>query len=66
MIGRARVTPAHATTRLARAERHLALAILRHAQISVTMDIYAKASSKATREALKRLGQSLDDQPESE
>ena len=40
--------------------------ILRHAQISVTMDIYAKASSKATREALKRLGQSLDDHLEPE
>jgi integrase len=35
--------------------------ILRHAQISVTMDIYAKASGKATREALERLGESLDD-----
>jgi integrase len=34
--------------------------ILRHAQISVTMEIYAKASSTATREALRRLGESLD------
>jgi integrase len=34
--------------------------ILRHAQISVTMEIYAQASSKATRAALKRLGDSLD------
>lgn len=34
--------------------------ILRHAQISVTMEIYAQASSKATRNALKRLGDSLD------
>jgi integrase len=33
--------------------------ILRHAQISVTMEIYAQASSKATRVALKRLGDSL-------
>jgi integrase len=32
--------------------------ILRHAQIAVTMEIYAQASSKATRAALKRLGQS--------
>ena len=39
---------------------------LRHAQISVTMDIYAKASGKATREALERLGESLDDVPEPE
>nr|WP_277349623.1 site-specific integrase [Planosporangium thailandense] len=34
--------------------------ILRHAQFSITMEIYAKASSKATRDALKRLGESLD------
>lgn len=33
--------------------------ILRHAQISVTMEIYAQACSKATRAALKRLGDSL-------
>jgi integrase len=34
--------------------------ILRHAQIAVTMEIYAQASSKATRAALKRLGDSLN------
>jgi hypothetical protein len=34
--------------------------ILRHAQFAVTMEIYAQASSGATREALKRLGESLD------
>lgn len=34
--------------------------ILRHAQFSVTMEIYAQASSKKTRDALKRLGESLD------
>lgn len=33
--------------------------ILRHADLAVTMEIYAKASSKATREALRRLGESL-------
>ncbi|HEX6403696.1 MAG TPA: site-specific integrase [Pseudonocardiaceae bacterium] len=33
--------------------------ILRHAQIAVTMEIYAQASSNATRAALKRLGDSL-------
>lgn len=33
--------------------------ILRHAQFAVTMEIYAKASSPATREALRRLGDSL-------
>jgi hypothetical protein len=33
--------------------------ILRHAQFAVTMEIYAKASSPAIREALRRLGDSL-------
>ena len=35
------------------------MAILRHADVKVTMEIYAQASSKATRGALKRLGESL-------
>ncbi len=39
--------------------RHV-MRILRHAQFSVTMEIYAQASSKKTRDALKRLGESLD------
>jgi integrase len=30
--------------------------VLRHADQAVTMEIYAKASSEATREALRRLG----------
>jgi hypothetical protein len=33
--------------------------ILRHADQAVTMEIYAKASSKATQGALRRLGESL-------
>jgi integrase len=33
--------------------------ILRHTQIAMTMDIYAQASSKATRAALKQLGEQL-------
>jgi hypothetical protein len=33
--------------------------ILRHADQAVTVEIYAKASSKATQEALRRLGESL-------
>lgn len=37
--------------------------ILRHAQFAVTMEIYAKASSPATRDALRRLGDSLSDGP---
>jgi integrase len=35
--------------------------ILRHAQIAVTMEIYAQASSRATRTALKQLGDSLSE-----
>ena len=34
--------------------------ILRHAQFSITMEIYTQVSSDQTREALKRLGESLD------
>ena len=34
--------------------------ILRHAQFAVTMEIYTQVSSKATREALRRLGEELD------
>jgi integrase len=35
--------------------------ILRHAQFSMTMEIYSQASSAKTRDALKRLGESLDE-----
>ena len=38
----------------------IVMQILRHAQFDVTMEVYASASSAATREALKRLGASLD------
>jgi hypothetical protein len=34
--------------------------ILRHARFSVTMEIYTVVSSKKTRDALKRLGASLE------
>jgi hypothetical protein len=33
--------------------------ILRHAQFSLTMEIYTQVSSAQTRAALKRLGESL-------
>lgn len=36
------------------------MGVLRHAEVAVTMEIYANASSKATREALRRLGESLE------
>jgi hypothetical protein len=34
--------------------------ILRHSRVAMTLDVYSKVSSKATRDALKRLGSSLD------
>lgn len=37
----------------------VAMAILRHSQIAVTMDIYSQVSSASTREALRRLGSQL-------
>ncbi|GII24301.1 tyrosine-type recombinase/integrase [Planosporangium mesophilum] len=38
----------------------VAMTILRHAQFSITMEIYTQVSSEATRAALKKLGESLD------
>jgi hypothetical protein len=35
------------------------MAILRHSQIAVTMDIYSQVSSASTRDALRRLGSQL-------
>lgn len=37
----------------------IVMEILRHAQIEVTMEIYAQASPPATQEALRRLGEQL-------
>lgn len=37
----------------------VAMQILRHSRISVTMEIYTDATSEATREALRKLGESL-------
>ena len=37
----------------------IAMRILRHAQFTITMEIYTEASSQATRDALKRLGETL-------
>jgi integrase len=37
----------------------VAMEILRHADFSVTMEIYTKVSSQQTRDALKRLAESL-------
>jgi integrase len=38
----------------------VAMQILRHAQFSLTMEIYTQVSSKATRDALRKLGESLN------
>ena len=37
----------------------VAMAILRHSKIALTMEAYAQVSSASTREALKRLGSQL-------
>ena len=59
--------PVHGTrktcgTLLAALEVHprVAMQILRHSKIAVTMDIYTEVPSDATRKALKRLGKWLD------
>ena len=41
----------------------VAMQILRHSKIAVTMEIYTEVPSAATREALRKLGQWLDDAP---
>ncbi len=48
-------------TRLAAPDVHprVAMQILRHSQISVTMEIYTEATSESTRAALTKLGDSL-------
>jgi len=38
----------------------IAMQILRHADFSITMEVYSQVTSQATRDALKRLGESLD------
>jgi integrase len=62
-----RVIPVHATrktcaTLLVALDVHprVAMQVLRHSQISVTMEIYSEVSSEATRRALRRLGKRLD------
>jgi integrase len=61
-----RVIPVHTTRRtcaslLAALDVHprVAMQILRHSQIAVTMDVYTEVSSKQTRAALRRLGKQL-------
>lgn len=60
------VIPVHSTRRtcaslLVALDAHprVAMAILRHSKIAVTMDIYSQVSAASTREALKRLGEAF-------
>lgn len=60
------VIPVHSTRRtcaslLVALDGHprVAMAILRHSKIAVTMDIYSQVSAASTREALKRLGEAF-------
>jgi integrase len=41
----------------------VAMRILRHAQIAITMEVYTEVSDDLTRDALKKLGDSLDGPP---
>jgi len=41
----------------------VAMQILRHSKIAITMEIYTEIPSASTREALRKLGQWLDDAP---
>ena len=43
----------------ARVHPRVAMQILRHSKISITMDIYTEVPDASTREALRRLGDSL-------
>lgn len=61
------VVPVHSTRRtcaslLVELDVHprVAMQILRHSQIAVTMDIYSQVASASTRQALSRLGSRLD------
>ena len=38
----------------------VAMVILRHVRFAITMDIYTQVSDEQTREALRKLGDSLD------
>lgn len=48
------------TSRYGTVHPHVAMQILRHVQIAVTMNVYSEVSSTETREALRRLGAQLE------
>src|SRR3712207_9492082 len=61
------VTPVHLTRKacaslLVALDVHprVAMQILRHSKIAVTMEVYAEVVSSSTKEALRRLGEQLD------
>ena len=57
MTGRTFVTDPAGSARL---HPRVAMRILRHAQIDVTMNVYTEVSDSKTLKALKRLGKQLD------
>ncbi len=66
------VTPVHLTRKacaslLVALDVHprVAMQILRHSKIAVTMDVYSQVTSASTQEALRRLGEQLDSGPAS-
>jgi integrase len=66
------VTPVHLTRKacaslLVALDVHprVAMQILRHSKITVTMDVYSQVTSASTQEALRRLGEQLDPTPSS-
>ena len=61
------VTPVHLTRKacaslLVALDVHprVAMQILRHSKIAVTMEVYAEVVSSSTKDALRRLGEQLD------
>lgn len=39
----------------------VAMNILRHARVAITMEVYTEVTDEATRDALRKLGESLDE-----
>jgi len=56
--------PSHLRESSCRVHPRVAMSILRHSQIAVTMDIYSQVSSESIRQALVQLGSALGDDPE--
>ncbi|HVB43167.1 MAG TPA: hypothetical protein VNF47_10735 [Streptosporangiaceae bacterium] len=54
-------TPADSLLAALDVHPRVAMQILRHSRISITMEIYTEVPSEVTRQALKRLSGQLDD-----